>query len=87
MKIRLILLIATIFICSCGTTKNMSVLKYYPPTQEEVEVMGIGQTIPEGAVMIGNITIGDTGFTSAYNCTYSIIIQQATSMAQQMEGI
>ena len=71
---------------SCGTTKNMSVLQNFPPTQEKVEIMGRGQTIPDNAIMIGNIIIGDTGFTFAKNCTYSKVIQEASVMAQQMGG-
>ena len=80
------MLFTTVLIFSCGTTKKMSALHYFPPTQEKVEIMGVGQTIPDDAILIGNITIGDTGFTSAKNCTYAKVIQEASVMAQQMGG-
>lgn len=86
MKKITILLIVIVLLFSCGTTKNMSVLQYFPPTQEKVEIMGAGQTIPDNAILIGNITIGDTGFTSAKNCTYAKVIQEASVIAQQMGG-
>ena len=86
MKKAILMLFATSLIFGCGTTKNMSVLHYYPPTEEEVEIMGAGHNIPEDAILIGNITIGDTGFTSAKNCTYAKVIQEASVMAQQMGG-
>ena len=86
MKKITILVFTKIFFFGCGTTKNMSVIKYFPPIKEDVKILGAGQNIPDNAILIGNITIGDTGFTSAKNCTYAKVIQEATEMAQKMGG-
>ena len=74
------------FLYSCGIKRDVSVLRYFPPTQEEVMILGAGQTIPVNAILIGNITIGDTGFTLAKNCTYEKILKEASTIAKQMGG-
>lgn len=58
----------------------------YPSTGETVEILNEGQTIRDGSVLIGNIVVGDSGFTRAKNCTYAKIIEEATDIAQQMGG-
>ena len=77
-------LIALFF--SCGTKKNINVLHYFPPTSIKIDVMGAGQTVPNNLILIGNISIEDTGITSAKNCTYSKVVKEAILLAQQMGG-
>lgn len=81
-----ILFFVIVLLFSCETRKYVSVLNYSEPTTEKVEVLGAGQIVPEGAILIGNVTVGDTGFTSSGNCTYAKVIQDATTVAQQMGG-
>ena len=86
MKKATILLFAIVLFTSCGIIKNKSVLHYYPPTEEKVEVMGVGQTVPDNVILIGNIDIDSTGLTSGKNGTYAKVVEEASLMAQQMGG-
>lgn len=56
---------------SCGIGITVSVPKHYPPTDEDkLEMIYLNQDLPKGLQRIGSITVGDGGFTLAYNCTY-----------------
>lgn len=76
-------LIITLFI-SCNTAKNVSVIKQLTPTTEQVNIVGIGQTIASNAILLGSINITDTGFTT--KCTYADVIADAIKQAQSMGG-
>jgi len=83
MKKFIYLFLILLFI-SCSTSKQVSVLKHMTPTTGEVKVLGVGQTIPENAELLGSIKIGDSGFTT--KCSYSEVITDATNQAKSMGG-
>jgi hypothetical protein len=60
------------------------VYSYQKPTTEEVDVIGVAQTLPENAKLLGEVSIGDSGFTT--KCSYGEVIKQAILQAQQMGG-
>ena len=83
------LLFCFLFICAaCGTSKNTSVLMVATPlaANAEVEVIGKGQTIPNGAKLLGHIKIGDSGLTSGGNCTYDKVVADAVTQSRAMGG-
>ena len=86
MKKITILLFVAVLMVSCGISRSRSVLHHYPPTQEKVEVMGVGQTVPDKYILIGNVSIDCTNFTTAKNGTYAKVVEEASLLAQQMGG-
>jgi len=80
----LILSVLSLCLLGCGTAKQTSIVKYATPTDEEVQVIGVGQSVPTGAVLLGSVSIGDGGFTT--KCTYGDVIRDATTQAQAMGG-
>ena len=84
-KVFLFLFISLVLI-SCGTSKTTSVLNYSTPLPAgtPVEVIGIGQKLPNDVKFIGSISVGDSGFTS--NCSYQEVINDAMSLARGMGG-
>ena len=81
-----IIAILAITLSSCGVKRTVGVVRYETPTNEQVQVLGSGQTVPSDAVLIGSVNIGDTGFTSSRRCTYAVVIKEAIVQAQAMGG-
>ena len=86
MKKITILLFAIVLFTSCGISGSRSVLHNYPPTEKKVEVMGVGQTVPDNVKLIGNVSIDCTNFTNYSNGTYAKVVEEASQLAQQMGG-
>jgi hypothetical protein len=84
---RKILLIAiSLVLFGCGTSKNVSVVRYETPNTGEVQVIGVGQSVPEGAVLVGSVNIGEGGATPSNRCTYGKVLQAAIQETQGMGG-
>lgn len=70
--------ITSIIFCSCELGRSISV---YEPRQaievSSVQIVPNGQQVPQGYVVIGSASYGDTGLTFEGNCTYEAIIEQA----------
>lgn len=80
-----ILLLGIVFI-SCSTSKRTNVLNYATPLPigTPVEVIGLGQKLPNNVKFIGSISIGDSGFTT--KCSYQEVINDAINLARGMGG-
>ena len=76
----------SMMLASCSTTKKVSILEYSTPLPENtiVDVIGIGQKVPEGARLLGHVKIGDSGFS--VNCTYDKVIASAQTQARSIGG-
>jgi len=85
-KILPIIAIFAIILSSCGVKKTVSVIISQPPTTEQVQILGIGQQIPDGAILLGTISVGTTGFTSRGRCTYDRVLNYAITQAQAIGG-
>lgn len=77
-----ILLILT----GCDTKKMTNVLTYRSPYRGNVEVKGIGETVPPEAVFLGNVFVGEKGMTRKKNCTWQAVLNDAVYLAQNMGG-
>jgi len=81
---KIIYLFLVFLFVSCSTSKQVNVIKYMTPTTSLVKVLGLGQTVPENAELLGSFKIGDSGFTT--KCSYSEVITDATNQAKSMGG-
>lgn len=86
MKKILSLLFLSLIFFSCSTSKQTSVLNYSTPLPAgtQVEIIGLGQKVPNGAKLLGSISVGDSGFTT--QCSYQEVIRDAINMSRNMGG-
>ena len=80
-----VLALTVVVLVSCNVYK--SVAKYIegrPPYEGEVTVFTQKSELPEGAVLLGTVYIGDTGFTT--NCKYETVQRAALKEAAKMGG-
>ena len=82
----LITLAALIFFGSCNPKITTSLSKSYAPLdyREEVVVIGLNQPEPDDAETLGQVKIGDTGFST--NCDYNVVIDKAKLEARKAGG-
>ena len=64
----------------------MNVLQYAAPYTGDVVIKGIGETIPENAVLLGNVFVGEDGFTANRNCTFQQVMADVKTLAREMGG-
>lgn len=71
---------------SCATQKKTYVLSQQAslPAGSTVRVLGIGQEIPRTAKLIGNVSVGDSGFTT--KCSYAQVILDIQNQAIAIGG-
>lgn len=83
---KIIFLLTGLLLAACSTSKQTSVINYATPlpVNTTVEIRGIGQNIPDGAKLLGSISVGDSGFTT--QCSYQEVIRDAINMARDMGG-
>lgn len=82
----LLAFIATLVFASCSPKVTTSVIKKYEPTdfKTEVVILGLDDPIPDETEVLGDIKIGDAGFTS--KCTYEDVINLAKQEAMKLGG-
>ena len=82
----LTILAALIFFNSCSPKISTSISKSYSPLdyQQEVAVIGLNQAEPDDAEFLGEVKIGDSGFST--NCGYDVVIDQAKLEARKVGG-
>lgn len=70
--------------CSPKISTNLS--KSYPALDynQEVAVIGLGQAEPAGSEDLGQVRIGDAGFTT--NCGYDVVLDKAKLEARKAGG-
>jgi len=77
MKVRHLILIASISILtSCGPASNVYVSNRYGATDYDREIIEyeMGETIPDNARKVGEIHVGDSGFST--DCGYQTVRQK-----------
>ena len=52
--------------------------------QYDIPIQGVGERIPDNAVLLGSVFAGDKGFT--VSCSYDKIIHEVVVMAKDMGG-
>lgn len=81
-----ILIAGLIIFSSCNPKISTSLSKSYPTLdyKQDVLVISLDQSEPENAEVLGQVKIGDTGFTT--NCSYDIVIDKAKLEARKVGG-
>lgn len=81
-----ILIAGLILLTSCSPKISTSLSKNYPPLdyQQEVIVIGLDQAEPDNSEVLGQVKIGDTGFST--KCDYDIVIDKAKLEARKAGG-
>lgn len=83
----LCLLFPLLFVGCSGTKKVTNVLTYRTPYNGEVQVKALGEVVPEGAVLLGSVSVGENGgMTRTKDCTYQAVIADIRSLAAGMGG-
>ncbi len=82
----LLLVVGLIFISACSPKISTTLTKTYDALdyKQEVLVIGLAQVVPENTEVIGQVKIGDTGFST--NCGYDIVIDKAKLEARKAGG-
>lgn len=86
-KLHGVFLIAGLIIfSSCNPKISTSLSKSYPTLdyKQDVLVLSLDQAEPENAEVLGQVKIGDTGFST--NCSYDIVIDKAKLEARKAGG-
>lgn len=86
-SLHVLLIIAVLmFFSSCNPKISTSISKKYPPLdyKQEVIVIGLNQAEPEKSEVLGQVKIGDSGFST--NCDYSIVLDKAKLEARKAGG-
>jgi hypothetical protein len=81
-----ILIIAFLILSSCNPKISTSLMKSYPPIdyKQEIVVIGLYNAEPDSSETLGQVKIGDTGFST--NCGYDIVINKAKQEVRQAGG-
>ena len=82
----LIIVTILIFLSSCNPKVTTSLMKSYPPIdyKQEIIVIGVNNVEPDSFEILGQVKIGDTGFST--NCGYDIVINKAKEEARKAGG-
>lgn len=82
----LLIISALILFSSCHPKISTSISRTYPPLdyKQEIVVIGLDQTEPDNAEVLGQVKIGDTGFST--KCGYDIVIDKAKLEARKAGG-
>lgn len=83
---RLLFILTLIFLSSCNPLITTNLNKSYPPIdyKQDVVIIGINQTEPDSCEVLGEVKIGDTGFS--VNCGYDLAIDKAKLEARKAGG-
>lgn len=86
-RLKLLLVALGLFsLLGCSTRKMMNVLQYATPYTGDVIIKGMGETIPENAILLGNVFVGEAGFTANRNCTFQQVMSDVRTLAKEMGG-
>lgn len=82
----LFLIAMIFFLNSCSPKISTTVSKKYPALdyKQDVLVIGLNQPAPDGTEILGQVKIGDKGFTT--NCSYETVIDKAKMEARKVGG-
>ena len=82
----LLLAVFSLTLTSCHLKKSVMVKNFRAPYYGEVIVLEAGSTVPEGAVFLGDISVGEAGMTPARKCTYEKCMAACLKETQKMGG-
>ncbi|MFV0268377.1 MAG: hypothetical protein ACK5HT_14715 [Draconibacterium sp.] len=82
----LVLLVTVIAISACSPKVSTNLSKSYTPLdyEQEVKVFALDEITPDNSEVIGQVKIGDSGFTT--NCSYEVVIDKAKLEARKAGG-
>jgi len=82
----LLIISALILFSSCNPKISTSISRTYPPLdyKQEVVVIGLSESEPDKAEVLGQVKIGDTGFST--NCGFDVVIEKAKLEARKTGG-
>ncbi|MGQ1891794.1 hypothetical protein ACT29H_15240 [Thermophagus sp. OGC60D27] len=82
----LLIISALILFSSCNPKISTSISRSYPPIdyKQDILVIGLDQSEPDNSEVLGQVKIGDTGFSS--KCSYDIVIDKAKLEARKVGG-
>lgn len=75
-----LLLLACAILVGCSVKKNFVSFSQNEPYNGDVTVIPNGQSVPDGYIMIGTVSYGDTGFST--KCSLEHEIQDAIETAK-----
>ena len=87
MKTNLLSLILLCFLLkSCSPKTSSSLIKTYPALgyEETVTIIELNEKSPENAEILGEISVGDTGFST--KCNYETVLDKAQLEARRVGG-
>jgi hypothetical protein len=81
-----LLLLVSVFLSSCGLKVTTDIKRGYDPLdfREEVIVFGLKDEPPGDAILVGNVQVGDNGFTT--KCGWTEVVEQAVMEARKAGG-
>lgn len=84
--ISILILTTVIVITSCNPKVSINVKKDLPPLdfRERVILIGKYQQEPDSSELIGQVKVGDNGFTT--NCSYEVVLEYAKIEARKVGG-
>lgn len=87
MKKLFIFIGSIVFFSACYPSKYVSVLSRRTalPPDAMVRIVGIGQTVPDKALLLGQIIIGETNNFNQY-CIYEEAVQEAVKETRNLGG-
>ena len=80
-----VLVLMAMLLSGCSLKVRTATYGYYEP-QNEVRIIQNGQVIPEDAIRIGSVEVGEKGATPTKKCTYSECIDAIVEEAKKMGG-
>ncbi|MBP5625615.1 MAG: hypothetical protein J6W98_01720 [Bacteroidales bacterium] len=88
MKKFLLFVLGSAMLVGCSPKISSNLTRSYSPLaeDEEVVVLELGAPVPAEAELLGDISIGDTGFTSTKNGTYEEVLALAKEKARAAGG-
>lgn len=73
-----------LFSCKTQLKQIVSMDDYYAPV-DEVTIISSGQTLPDGLIRVGSISVGESGWTPTEECTYQACME-AIRVAAKKNG-
>ena len=80
------MLFIALIISSCSPKISTNISSNYQPLdyRQEVVVFSMDKAEPDGAEFLGQVKIGDTGFST--NCSYDVVVDKAKLEARKVGG-
>ncbi|MGV9011943.1 MAG: hypothetical protein ACOH13_05060 [Flavobacteriales bacterium] len=71
---------------ACAPKVRTTLAKTYPTLdfKQKVSVIGISEEVPQDAIVIGSVKVGDSGFST--NCGWDVVIEKAKMEARKVGG-